>query len=133
MPFSVDIQFVKRAEVKLGRKLPLSYVAKMCGQNGGVVLTGSDSWSLHPILDDSDTKRLKRTCNDIIRETASARKCPGYPEGALTIGENGVGDKLILLPASADQFAGAVYFWDHETGDLQRIAGDFSELTVERA
>lgn len=42
MAFALDIQFVKRAEAKLGRKLPLVYVAKMCRENGGGVATGTD-------------------------------------------------------------------------------------------
>ena len=35
MAFPVHIQMVKRAEGKLGRKLPLGYVAKRCEHNGG--------------------------------------------------------------------------------------------------
>src|SRR5271168_1335657 len=97
MAFPVDIQFVKRAEAKLGRKLPLGYVVKMCRDNGGEVDAGTDHWWLHPIFDDSDRKRLKRTCNDIVRETASAREWPDFPPNALAIGHNGGGDKLVLL------------------------------------
>ena len=58
MAFPVDIQFVKRAEAKLGRKLPLGYAAKMCRDNGGEVATDTGHWSLYPIFDDSDRKRL---------------------------------------------------------------------------
>src|SRR5579872_5726724 len=115
MPFSLDIQFVKRVEAKLGRKLPLDYVVKMCRDNDGGVSAGPDDWCLFPIFDDSDKKRLKRTCNDIIRETASAREWPGFPANALAIGNNGGGDYLVLLPEPAgERFADAVYWWDHE-------------------
>jgi hypothetical protein len=54
MAFPLDIQFVKRAESKLGRKLPLGYVARICRDNGSQVRTTTDAWSLFPILDDSD-------------------------------------------------------------------------------
>jgi hypothetical protein len=131
MAFPLDIQFVKRAEAKLGRKLPLGYVVKMCRENGGQVLTGTDSWELYPIFDDSDKRRLKRTCNDIIRETASACKRPDFPPKALAIGHNGGGDELVLLPDQAkDRYADAVYWWDHETGELNKVADTFEELSV---
>ena len=133
MAFPLDIQFVKRAEAKLGRTLPLGYVAKMCRDNGGEVATGTDSWWLYPIFDDSDKKRLKRTCNDIVRETASARDWPDFPVNALAIGHNGGGDKLVLLAEpETDRYADAVYWWDHETGELNQVADAFEELSGER-
>jgi hypothetical protein len=129
MPFPLDIQFVKRAEAKLGRKLPLGYIAKMCRDNGGEVRTGTDGWWLFPILEDSDKKRLKRTCNDIVRETTTAKEWPDFPPDAVAIGHNGGGDKLILLPETgSDRFADAVYWWDHETGEVNKVADDFAEL-----
>jgi hypothetical protein len=131
MAFPLDIQFVVRAESKLGRKLPRGYVAKMCQDNGGEVPTGTDSWRLYPIFDDSDKKRLKRTCNDIIRETTVAREWPAFPPGAIAIGYNGGGDKLVLLAApTAERFGDEVYWWDHETGELIKVADDFDELHV---
>ena len=129
MPFPLDIQFVERAETKLGRKLPLGYVAKMCRDNGGEVRTGQDSWWLYPILDDGDKKRLKRTAMDIVRETAAAKKWPDFPMEAIAIGHNGGGDQLVLLPEQgADRFGDAVYWWDHETGELNQVADDFEDL-----
>lgn len=37
--------------------------------NGGEVDTDDDTWVLYPFFDNSDRTRLKRTCNDIARET----------------------------------------------------------------
>jgi hypothetical protein len=129
MPFAVDIQFVKRAEAKLERALPLGYVAKMCRSNGGEVSTGTGNWWLYPILDDSDKKRLKRTCHDIIRETVAAKQWPDFPTEALAIGHNGGGDKLVLLPEQGSpRFGDSVYWWDHETGELNKVAEDFADL-----
>jgi hypothetical protein len=128
MPFPVDIQFVRQAEAKLGRSLPLGYVGRMCRDNGGQVRVGADSFSLYPILDTTDRKRLARTCNDILRETASAREWRGFPAGALAIGHNGAGDKLVLLPApDSERFEDSVYWWDHETGKLHVAVGVFDE------
>lgn len=129
MPFPLDIQFVKRAEAKLGRKLPLGYVATMCRSNGGEVTTVAGTWWLYPIFDDTDKNRLKRTCQDIVRETAAARDWPDFPPNALAIGDNGGGDVLVLLAdGETDCYADAVYWWDHETGELNQLADAFEEL-----
>jgi hypothetical protein len=129
MPFPVDIEMVKRTEAKLGRALPAGYVAKMRRANGGSVRTQIDTWQLHPIFDDSDKTRLKRTCNDIVRETDQNKNRPDFPTEAVAIGANGGGDLLVILPASTpDRFADAVYWWDHETGEIEKVADDFDEL-----
>jgi hypothetical protein len=123
---------VKRTESRLGRKLPLGYFAKMCEHNGGQIVTGSDSWDVFPIFDDSDKKRRKRTCNDIVRETRVAREWSGFPEGALAIGANGGGDLLVLLSDwTSDRYADAVYWLDHETGQVSLLADCFSDLKDE--
>lgn len=133
MPFPLDIEFVRLTEAKLGRKLPLGYVAKLCRDNGGAVKGDTDLWWLYPIFDDSDRKRLKRTCSDILRETTSARRWPDFPPEALAIGHNGGGDKLVFLPEpTTDRYADAVYWWDHETGELNQVADAFEELPVSR-
>ena len=129
MSFPLDIQLVRRAEAKLGRKLPDSYVSKMCIANGGKVAIGADEWNLYPIFDDSDRKMLKRTCNDIVRETASKRTWPDFPADAFAIGGNGCGDELVFLAdPDSDRFAEAVYWWDHETGVLNKVSESFQKL-----
>jgi hypothetical protein len=130
MPFPVDIMYVHEAERKLGVKFPASFVTKMARLNGGQVQTSVDIWQLHPFQDPSDRKRLARTCNDIVRETLAARKRPGFPPEAVSVGENGGGDELILLPQSdrPDLLSHEVYWWDHETDEIHKLADDFSEL-----
>lgn len=92
--------------------------------------TPPDSWILYPIFDTSDKTRLKRTCNDVTRETKSAKEWPGFPPLAIAIGSNGCGDQLILIPQSDDPtlLAHEVYWWDHETGLTYKVADDFGEL-----
>ncbi len=130
MPFPLEMRFVRAAEQKLGRALPLGYVARMTRSNGGEVSVGGDSFTLFPIFDTTDRRRLARTCKDIVRETASARKRPDFPPEALAIGDNGGGDVLVLLPdRDSPRFADAVYWWDHETGELHQVACAFEELS----
>lgn len=131
MAFQLDQSLVKRAEAKLGRKLPFGYVAAMCTNNGGEVETGPDYWSLFPIFDDTERTRLKRTCNDIVRETIAARRWAGFPVDAVAIGSNGTGDKLVFLAEpGTDRYSDAVYWWDHETGEVNQVADAFEELPL---
>ncbi|MCE9531342.1 MAG: SMI1/KNR4 family protein [Planctomycetes bacterium] len=129
MPFSLEHRFVQQAQEKFGRTLPLGYVARICQSNGGQVNVGSDVFNLFPKFDTTDRKRISRTCNDIVRETVSAREWPDFPSGAVAIGDNGTGDKLVFLPDKVDlRYADAVFWWDHETGELDLVADAFEEL-----
>jgi hypothetical protein len=130
MPFPVDSVYIDRAAQKLGIRLPLSYIAYMQRSNGGDVEAAEDDWQLFPIFDDSDKTRIKRTCNDIVRETNVAREWPDFPSNAVAIASNGTGDKLVFLPnESGERLAETVYSWDHETGELTAVAEEFGELT----
>lgn len=129
MPFPIDKLFINQTEEKLGARLPLGYVAAMSKDNGGTVKTEIDYWEIHPTFDTSDKKRLKRTCNDIVRETKQAMDWPEFPTNAVAIGANGGGDLLVLLKEHGnDRFGDAVYWWDHETGELNHVADDFLDL-----
>ena len=76
---------------------------------------------------------LQRTCNEVVRETASAREWPGFPGAAVAIAGNGSGDQLILLPSAAESgiLSEEVHWWDHETGDFQKVASRLEELISE--
>ena len=129
MPFPLDRRFVLKAEEKLGRALPLGYVEHLCRNNGGEVAFETDEFTLYPIQDTSDRKRLSRTCNDIVHETRLASKWKGFPDGAVAIGANACGDKLIFLPDPQQaRFADTVYWWDHETGTTHLVSTTFEEL-----
>lgn len=73
MPFPLDTIFVDRAAQKLGIRLPISYIVEMQRSNGGDINVAGDDWQLFPIYDDSDKNSIRRTCNDIVRETKLAR------------------------------------------------------------
>lgn len=127
MPFDLAESNVVIAEQKLGARLPESYRRSMMRENGGQLEAEDDDWQQYPIADTSDRKRLSRTASHIIGETERCRSWRGFPDGALAIAGNGCGDQLVLL-RQGESFAPAVYVWSHETGQLEKLADDFSEL-----
>ena len=127
MPFDLAESFIEEAERELGAKLPASYRAAMVLANGGEVEVLDDVWQLHPIADTSDRKRLARTANHVLRENESLRGWTSFPASALAIAANGSGDQLVFL-RSANSFESAVHLWSHETGELEQVAEDFSDL-----
>ena len=127
MAFNVSEEFVKAAEEVLGARLPESYRKSMQVENGGEVEAMSDYWTLVPIQDRSDRKRIARTSYDIIRETRDMAEWVGWPETAIKIAQNGTGDVLLFM-IEGSACASEVYHWAHETGETTKIADDFSEL-----
>lgn len=132
MPFPVEAKWITQTEEKLGVRFPASFVTAMSKMNGGTVRTRVDQFNLFPFLDASDRKRIQRTCGSIDRETNAARKDSfGFPPAAVAIGANGGGDLLVLIPVPdhPETLQHSVYWWDHETGEVELVANDFSDLT----
>jgi hypothetical protein len=127
MPFTLDDKYLRAAEEKLGAKLPDSYRRAMMVGNGGEVATDSEDWYLYPIMDSTDKKRLARTCNDVVAETANLAGWERFPRQAIAIANNGEGDYLLFLRLN-DRFEATVYCWSHETGELTEVAADFAQL-----
>ena len=135
MSFPVDSKWIAATEDKLGVRFPAAYVNSMSALNGGTLVTPNEGWTLFHILDASDRKRIARTCSSVDRETAAARRdCYGFPPDAVVIGNNGCGDLLILLPMpdATDTLQHTIYWWNHETGDVHRLADDFADLPKQR-
>ena len=130
MAFPIDEQYITETEKQLGLKFPLTFKEKMKIENGGGIETADDSWTIHPFFDKSDVKRIKRTTNNIILETKNSREWDNFPTTGIAIGDNGSGDKLILLPTENDptQLSDKIYFWSHETGEITEIADHINEL-----
>jgi hypothetical protein len=131
MPFPVDAAYVRATQAKLGVTFPLGFVSCMTKANGGELQADGETWWLHPFFDPSDRIRLKRTCNDIVRETAKAKEWPSFPKDAVAIAHNGAADQLLFLPSAEqpNQLQDAVFMWDHESGVVAQVADDFLDLT----
>ncbi|WP_240223343.1 SMI1/KNR4 family protein [Rheinheimera hassiensis] len=129
MPFDLAESYIHTAEQLLGATLPDSYRLSMLKRNGGELELEDDVWQQYPIADTSDRKRISRTANHIIKETQHFKSWPGFPKEAVAIAGNGSGDQLVLLKEGTS-FGQEIYIWAHETGELQKIAHNFSALTA---
>lgn len=132
MPFPVDIKFVRRAEAALGIAFPASFIKKMLKENGGELFVPDvdDYFQLFSFFDDSDKKRLARTCSDIVKETAKAREWRGFPAGAVAIGTDAGGNLLVLLPdpQNPQRLGEPIFDWFHETADLTKLTDSLAQL-----
>lgn len=124
MPFPITAAEIAKTEAKTGFTFPLGLKVRYVKENGGEVEVAGDCWQLIPMFDTSDRKRLARTCNDIVRETAKMRDRPGFPPNAFTVAQNGCGDYLIICPEAegSTRLGETIYFWDHETGEIEPVA-----------
>lgn len=130
MPFPVDEQYILETEKELGLAFPATFKSRMRKENGGEIEATDDTWTIYPFFDKSDIKRVKRTTNNILLETKNVRKWDNFPLNAIVIGENGGGDKLVLMPedTAPGQLAEKVFMWFHETGEVMKLADNFDEF-----
>lgn len=120
MPLPTTSECIDNAEAQLGVALPERYRVHLMTENGGEVAAGGETWQVFPVFDTSDRRRLARSSNHIVRETAEARKSSGFPAFAIAIGFNGSGDYLVCVPEPGDSgcLGQAFYVWSHETRGL---------------
>lgn len=131
MPFPIEICWIEETQTRLGVKFPASFVTAMSEMNGGSVKNSGGHWFLFPFFDRSSKKRIIRTASNIQRETENARQgWFGFPPEAVVIGENGCGDLLILMPMeeAPDTLQHGVFWWDHETGEIEILVDDFADM-----
>jgi hypothetical protein len=126
VPFPVGEDQIEEAEAQLGRALPRALRTRLMRDNGGEIevdgYPGDDPvWSLHPVWEASDRRRMARTANHIVRETREAHdSIADLPAAALVIADNGSGDLLLVLDDDE------VVWWDHETGEVEPVTVDWS-------
>ena len=133
MPFPVEPQYIQAAEQALSIQLPPRFKARLSAENGGEILlepnNEDSSFTLLPVFDTSDKKRLRRTCNHIAKETTAARESwHGFPAQAVLIGDNQCGDFLLLLPESPQQLGEAIFLWSSDGGELEQVASSIDDL-----
>ena len=129
MPFPVEDSRIAAAEKALGRRLPDGLRERLRQQNGGEIEAAGIVWYLHPIFDDSDRRRLRRTAtNNIVHETEEARDAfkELFPDGAVVLANDGGGDYLLLLPGENEP-----QWWEPRTGELEPAPTDWSQASAD--
>ncbi len=116
MAYPVSESYLRDAEARLGRSLPLSLRARLLRDNGGGIQCDGDEWQLFPIWDPTDRRTIRKTTTHLVAEShRAATRWPRFPVGAIAIAENGTGD-LLVLRSGGDQ----IELWLHETGQVLR-------------
>lgn len=133
MPFPVEEKYILETEDELSVKFPEKFKARMKKLNGGEITESLKDeedyiYWLYPFFDKSDKKRVSRTCNHIALETANSRKWRNFPENAIAIAHDGSGNKLVMTHNGDGILSECIYFWDHETGEIEMIAESINEL-----
>ncbi len=96
--------------------------------NGGELVTDKFEFELYPFFDKSDRKRISRTCNHIGLETKNALEWNGFPINGIAIGSDGFGNLIILTHSGNGILTDKIYFWNHESGQIEKIAESINEL-----
>ena len=128
MPFPLDEKYIKETESELNVEFPINFKNRMKLSNGGELVNDEFEFELYPFFDKSDRKRISRTCNHIGLETKNAREWNGFPENGIAIGSDGFGNLIILTHNGNRILTDQVYFWNHEIGQIEKIAESINEL-----
>jgi hypothetical protein len=128
MPFPIDEKYIKETESELNVKFPIEFKNRMIKSNGGELSPEEFGFELYPFFDKSDRKRISRTCNHIGLETKNAREWDGFPKNGIAIASDGFGNQIILIHNGNGILKNEIYFWDHETREVEKIANSINEL-----
>lgn len=132
MPFPIEEKYIIDTENILEVKFPPIFKKKMMSNNGGTLDPSQSSIEfiqLYPFFDKSSRKRIARTCNHIGAETKSAIDANyGFPTNAVSIGDDGTGNLIILMHNGNKQLDEFIYMWNHETGMIRKIGNSINEL-----
>jgi hypothetical protein len=128
MPFPLDPKYILESESELNVKFPDGFKNRMIKSNGGELINDEFEFQLYPFFDKSDNKRISRTCNHIGLETRNAKEWDGFPDNSIAIGSDSYGNVLILIHDGTGNLSEKVYFWGHETGEIEKIADSINDM-----
>lgn len=112
----------------MGVVLPQVYKQRMARANGGTLSLGDEVWFLFPLRDHSDRAALRRTAEDVQRETSRARADGlGFPDDGIAIGHNGAGD-ILFLRCDGSLVRDELWTFRMRGGELACVATDLSTL-----
>jgi len=128
MPFPVEEKYIIQTETELEVKFPPQFRNRMIKVNGGELFKDTFEFELYPFFDKSSRKMISRTCNHIGLETKKAREWSNFPDNGIAIAADGLGNQLILTHNGDGKLEEELYVWDHEIGQVKKIAETINEF-----
>ena len=97
MALPISMAMIGVTEAAMGVEFPAVFKMHMSRLNGGQLTLGDESWLLFPFFDTTNKRTIRRTAEDIKRETATAIDSGlGFPPDGIAIAHNEAGDLLFL-------------------------------------
>ncbi len=132
MPFPIEEKYIEATEKELNVIFPPKFKERMIKDNGDTLSSRRpyvEHIQLHPFFDKSSKKRISRTCNHIGLETKNEKEADyGFPENAITIGNDGSGNQIILMHNGNSVLEETVYFWNCKTGKVKKIGKNINDF-----
>jgi len=128
MPFPIEEKYISQTESELDVVFPPMFKKKMMKSNGGELIAEDFGFEQYPFFDKSEKKRINRTCNHIGLETKKAQEWNSFPQNAIAIASDAYGNQVILMHKGDGKLTEEIYFWDHETGEIEKIANSINDF-----
>lgn len=113
--------YIDNAQTELGYQFPKWLNDRLLNENGGTIWALDDGWQLYSVLDNRDSRHLKRSSTTIIQETNTAKHWENFPDNAVVIAGNGTGNLLVLLKQDNQKLSDDVYLWCHDDDDALEL------------
>jgi len=128
VPLPIPQTRIRETEVTLGVSFPAAFKMYMGRSNGGSTEIAGEAWFLFSVRDATTRETLRRTAEDLVRETARAIEANlGFPSDGVAIAHNGAGD-LLFLRRHGNQLGNEVWIYRLHGGELSLALDDVAEL-----
>jgi hypothetical protein len=124
---STTISCIEAAEAGLGVALPAALRRHYLSANGGTLEVLGLTWDITPVADQAD---FERTSYDLVQEAKDTRAWKEFPQAAVSIASDGLGNYLILVPTDEDRsiLSESLHVWWHEGGEVETLHTSLEEV-----
>jgi hypothetical protein len=128
MPRPIAPAKIAETEAALGVSFPAVFKLYMSRSNGGAIQLDDEDWFLFPLRDSTNRETIRRSAEDICRETQRAIEAGlGFPADGVAIAHNGAGD-LLLLRRQGSRLGDEVWLYRLRGAELALALEDVAEL-----